>query len=153
MKNLLNLSFALSICVFIALGCTPQSNTSTSNTTAANTNQSNSSAPASSTEKPIQVQAKALTKEYDDNELAADQKYKGKTLEVSGKVSNIAETLGQITAQLEGHTFTKSVMCSFDASEKDNVMKLKKGQIAVFVGTGDGSTGGLYVGLQNCKIK
>ena len=94
-----------------------------------------------------------MTKDYDENELAADGKYKGKTIAVSGKVENIAETMGNVTVSLAGHDMVKSVMCSFEESEKTNVAKLKKGQQATLVGTGDGMTMGLYVGLQKCKVQ
>jgi hypothetical protein len=85
--------------------------------------------------------------------LAADAKYKDKLLAVSGKISNIAETLGNVTVQLEGHEIMATVMCSFDDSEKANVAKLKKGQQTTLMGTGDGKTMGIYVGLEHCKIQ
>lgn len=143
MKNLMNLGI-VGVIFLTVLGCGGGSNTGT--TPASNTT-------AAPDEKPIAVQAKALTKEYDENELAADGKYKGKLLAVSGKVSNIAETLGNVTAQLEGHNVVLSVMCNFDESQKASVTALKKGQQATFVGRGDGSTAGLYVGLQKCKVQ
>jgi hypothetical protein len=131
----------------LVLGCGNQTSTTNNPASPANAVQS---APA---EKPIAVQSKALTKEYDSNELAADGKYKDKMLAVSGKVSDIAETFGNVTVSLEGHDIVKSVMCNFEESEKANVAKLKKGQTATLIGKGDGMTGGLYVGLQKCKIQ
>ncbi len=159
MKNqFINLTIIFAVGLFLILGCTGSNQNSTTtppNSTAPTNSTSQTSTTNSTTtnEKPIAVQAKNLTKEYEDNELAADGKYKDKMLAVSGKVSNIAETMGNITAQLEGHNMVVSVMCNFDESEKANVMKLKKGQQATFVGKGEGSTGGLYVGLQKCKIQ
>jgi putative nucleic acid binding protein len=109
--------------------------------------------PPASDVKPIAVQAKALTKEYDDNELSADAKYKGKLLAVSGKISNIAETFGSITVSLEGHDVVQTVMCTFDDSERPKVAVLKKGGQVTLIGTGNGSTAGLYVDIQKCKIQ
>ena len=106
---------------------------------------------------PVAVKATDLTIAYDENELAADDKYKGKTLQVSGKVSNIAETLGKYTVQLEGHKKNGigllSVMCKFEQSEKESITKLKKGQAVTLTGIGDGKTLGFYVGLNECKIQ
>lgn len=101
----------------------------------------------------ITITAKDLTKAYKDNEVAADGKYKGKVIAASGKVSNIAETFGNVTVSLEGHDIVISVMCSFDESQKSNVAKLKTGQQTTLVGVGDGMTGGLYVGLENCRVQ
>jgi len=153
MKNTFNVALVGSAFLLIVLGCGGDSNSAPSGSTPSNssaTDQSGSSPVAS--EKAVAIQAKALTKEYDENELAADGKYKGKLLAVSGKVSNIAETLGNVTVQLEGHEIMATVMCSFDEAEKSNVAKLKKGQQSTLVGTGDGKTMGIYVGLQHCKI-
>lgn len=149
MKNFLSLVLIFIIGIALILGCGGSGNSTTSNT---GTPASPNSTTASPAAKPVAIDAKVLTKEYDDNELAADGKYKGKSLAVTGKISNIAETLGNITVSLEGHEFTKTVMCSFEESEKASVAALKKGEKATLIGTGDGSTGGLYVGLQNCKV-
>lgn len=142
MKNsIINLGIISIFALVLVLGCGGAKQT-TSTTETATTN-----------EKPIAVQAKVLTKEYDENEVAADGKYKGKMLAVTGKISNIAETFGSMTVSLEGHEITKTVMCNFEDSEKANIAKLKKGQQATLIGKGDGSTGGLYVGLEKCKIQ
>lgn len=152
MKNsIINSSLIGAVGMFLILGCGGANQNSTTTTNPATTANANSA--AAPTEKPLAVQAKALTKEYDENELAADGKYKGKMLAVSGKVANIAETFGNVTASLEGHNAVISVMCSFDESEKGAVAKLKKGGQATFVGTGDGMTGGMYAGLGNCRIQ
>ncbi|MGB7208772.1 MAG: hypothetical protein WBD27_08960 [Pyrinomonadaceae bacterium] len=154
MKNAINLVIIGAVLVSLGLGCGGGSNNgSPSKTTSITNTTSTPNAAAPAAEKPIAIQSKALTKAYDENELAADGKYKGKVLAVTGKITNIAETLGNVTASLEGHSFVISVMCTFDESEKDSVAKLKKGQQATFAGIGDGSTAGLYVGLTKCKIQ
>lgn len=143
MKNVINLTILTVLGVVLVLGCGQLPDTKggatdqPSNTQAA---------------KPISISAKELTRAYDENELAADQKYKGKLLSVSGTVSSIAETLGNVTVQLEGHEFMQSVMCSFEEEQKANVARLKKGQPIKLLGTGDGKTLGLYVGLEECRI-
>ena len=149
-KNILPASGACLILILIVLGC--GGSNKAKNDVSASASPANA-APAASVEKPIALQAKALTKEYDDNELAADGKYKGKQLAVTGKIANIAETLGKISVSLEGHNIVKSVICSFDDAERDAVMKLKKGQTVTLTGTGDGLTLGLYAGMQKCRVQ
>ena len=150
MKDSSSIVLILIIGIALILGCGGGSGSSTTSNPGTPASPNTGAAPPA--EKPIAIDAKALTKEYDSNELAADGKYKGKSLAVTGKISNIAETLGNITVSLEGHEFTKTVMCSFEESEKASVVALKKGDKITLTGTGDGSTGGLYVGLQNCKV-
>ncbi len=155
MKNLFNLTVIGLLFLGLILGCSgTNKNTSAPNAPVASIAASNTVvAPAAPSEKLIAIQARVLTKEYDDNELVADGKYKGKMLAVSGKIENIAETLGNVTVSLAGHDMVKSVMCSFDESEKEAVAKLKKGQQITLTGQGDGMTMGFYAGIKNCKIQ
>ena len=153
MKNLLNLTILFALGLFLILGCSGANQNATTPTNSASVTTAPANTTTAPTEKPIAVQARVMTKDYDENELAADGKYKGKTIAVSGKVENIAETMGNVTVSLAGHDMVKSVMCSFEESEKTNVAKLKKGQQATLVGTGDGMTMGLYAGLQKCKVQ
>ncbi len=148
MKNLLSFGLVSMVIVMMVMGCGGIN----SMNTGMNTQTSNAPASNAPAEKPILVTSKALAKDYDENELAADEKYKGKQLLVSGKVANIAETMGNVTVTLEGHERLKDVMCSFIESEKGNVAKLKKRQQVTLIGTGDGSTAGLYVGLTKCRV-
>lgn len=142
MKNKVNILIVTVVLMYLVLGCSGTAGSSTGNTAAADPNV-----------KPIAVEAKVLTKEYDTNELAADGKYKGKLLAVTGKIGNIAETFGNVTVSLDGHNAVISAMCSFEESEKAAVAKLKKGQTTTLIGTGDGSTAGLYAGLTKCKVQ
>jgi hypothetical protein len=150
MKNsLLNLSIVFSVGLFLVLSCSaPKEPNSTTKTDTPPT--SNATV---STEKPITISSKDLTKTFEENELAANEKYNDKILAVSGKVENIAETMGNITVSLQGHNAVLSVMCNFEESEKPSVTKVKKGQQVTLIGKGDGMTMGLYVGLQGCKVQ
>lgn len=149
MKNKLNLLIIGGVLLTAILGCSAAKESSAPASGQPTLENNTVSNPAA----PIVVKATELTKAYDENEIAADGKYKGKTLEVAGKITNIAETLGNVTVSLAGHNAAKTVLCSFGESEKSTVAKLKNGQSATLTGTGDGSTGGLYVGLNDCKIK
>lgn len=145
MTNLKNLALVTMIFAALVIGCKPP----------ANDNSKPASEPAASkpsTDLPIAIDAKSLTKAYDENELAADGKFKGKMVVVTGKISNIAETLGNVTVSLEGHNMIVDVVCSFPESEKAAVAKLKKGGQASFMGTVTGSTAGLYVEMEKCRF-
>lgn len=139
-QNTIQAAAALVILVIIAIAC-------------AKIDQPTEPEKSATDEPPIPVTAKILTTEYDENELAADGKYKGKRLAVAGKITNIAETFGSLTVSLEGHDRLQTVMCSFEEAEKASLASLKKGQNVTLIGVGDGSTGGLYVGLTECKIQ
>jgi hypothetical protein len=103
---------------------------------------------------PITVSANQLIEAYKANELAADDKYKGKPLIVSGRLSDISETLGSLQADLAGNNDLEfiNVKCSFNDDQRQSLSALKKGSTVTFSGTGDGMTAGLYVGLTNCKV-
>lgn len=102
---------------------------------------------------PLPIKADDLIKAYKTNEVAADQKYKGKLLGVGGVVSDISETLGTLQADLKpisGEFELVTVKCVFDEKQRDSIAKLTTGKPAIFIGTNEGMTGGLYVSLNNC---
>lgn len=76
-----------------------------------NNNQSasnNTAEPAAPAEPPMMVSATEIASDYDDNEVAADQKYKGKMLEVSGNVARIDSGVGdKAIVQLVGKMNSK----------------------------------------------
>lgn len=149
MKNLI-LSLA---CLSVAVGCGQIDNKNSE----VKPTLANNSAVSVKNASPVVISAVDLTRAYSKNEIAADEKYRDKPLEVSGKITSISDTLGSLQVDLEG--FKESgfnivtVKCVFDESEKPAIAKLEKGQKTVLQGTGDGMTAGLYVGLTGCKIK
>lgn len=146
MKNLI---LILAIFGALILGCSAPQNSPKTET---KTNETKASPAAVPDEKPIEIKAADLVKAYKENELAADDKFKDKKLQVTGRVQNIADTLGSLTVSLTGQSFV-TVMCRLSADSKDAAKKLKTGQTVTIIGTGDGMTGGFYVGLQDCTIK
>ncbi len=76
---------------------------------------------------------------------------------MTGKISNIAETLGKLSVQIEGkkeHGINLlSVQCTFPEEARADLSKLKKGDTVTLSGIGDGKTLGFYVGLNECKIQ
>jgi hypothetical protein len=92
-----------------------------------------------------------LGRPFRDNPVAAWEKYGGRTLEITGKISDISSgsqalpPRGDYRVTLDSWTW--SVQCGFDAKWKGDITSLKKGQtIAV--------RGKLVVqrGLEGCSI-
>lgn len=102
---------------------------------------------------PVVVASKALSEDYDANEVAADQEYKGKVLEVSGKVDSIdKDFLDNIIVRLKGKTAFQNVMATMKSSEKSEAAGLSKGQQVTVRCTGSGSVMG-SPSLRECVFK
>lgn len=101
----------------------------------------------------MKVQAAAILKEFEGNEAAADLKYKGKMLEVTGEVSKVDTELfddGQYVIQVNGggdFEFT-NVNCNDQAPE--DVAKIKIGAQITVIGEFDDG-GDLGIELKDCK--
>ena len=76
----------------------------------------------------VEVTAKQLWKDYQDNEVAADEKYKGNGLKVTGRVASIDKGIadGIIVRIATGNDY-QSIMANMRDSEKERAAKLKKG--------------------------
>ena len=99
------------------------------------------------------VAAAQLFSDYQGNEVAADEKYKGRTLLVSGSVTDIKK---DFTDSIVVHLRTSNQFMSIDAhvedSEKGKAMQLKKGDSAILRCVG----GGMVIGhpqLSDCTIE
>jgi len=109
--------------------------------------------PKPPTSKPIDIiTANHLVNEYVQNEVAADAKYKGRTIIVSGMVTGIGLDLFDDAYVIIGGTDAiDGIQCSFPDSEKGSVSKLVKGQIIDVRGVVTGKLGNLF--LDKCKIQ
>ena len=99
-----------------------------------------------------ELTANQLYKAYDDNEIAADNKYKGKKLAVTGKISDISEVFGNIAVDLksdDGIGWT-TIRCTM--KNRDEVSKLRKGQKVTIIGTCDGLTLNVAINLEDCEV-
>lgn len=99
------------------------------------------------------VSAERLIDEYKANEIAADQIYKGKAIQVTGRVDHIgkdivdsmyitlksADKLGFVTAQ-----------CFFDDDWAVRLSHLREGDSVTVRGTCDGKFGNVLI--KNCKF-
>lgn len=103
-------------------------------------------------EEVIAITAAELYQAYEDNEVAADQKYKGKTLEVSGTINNIGkDIIDRMYITLDTGDIILSVQVYFKKEHEDVIASLSKGQDVTIIGTGDGQS--MNVMIKNAQIK
>lgn len=99
---------------------------------------------------PIQISASELFKEYEKNEVRADQYYKGKQLLVTGKVESISSNLfDEPEVNLKTSSFFGFVNVEFKSSQKNRVLDLDKGQSIQILCTGAGEVLGFPM-LTDC---
>jgi len=99
----------------------------------------------------IRISAMRLYKEYLDNPVAADEKFKGKTLKVDGTVSSIDKgTDGKICVLLETGEIIGYIFCYFPDSESKDVAKINRGNYKTIKGKCTGKL--LGVMLEDCEV-
>jgi hypothetical protein len=104
-----------------------------------------------STEATFEGSAEALFRAYDENEIEADIQYKGKVLEISGKIDSIGKDIMDepyVTLRV-GRTFG-SVQCMFSKSSSQQLVRLRKGQAVVLKGRCAGKM--VNVILRGCVV-
>ncbi len=112
---------------------------SSSSTSTASTASEPAAAPAAPAAPPIEIGARKLWKEYDANEVSADDAYKGKRLLVTGTVTGIDKDLfDHIVVKLGGGNEFQWVAATMLPSEKSTAARLSKGTQATVVCTGNG---------------
>jgi len=108
-------------------------------------------APPKALPAPIDVTAKQLFADYEENEISADTKYKGKTLRVSGRVEKIGkDILDEPYVELAGSSEWTGVHASF--KNEGALGSLKKGQQLTVRCRGNGSSIGSPL-LDDCAIE
>jgi hypothetical protein len=102
--------------------------------------------------KAMNVQAAQLTKEFEQNELAADTKYEGKMLRITGRVDKIDTDVWddeKYILRLGGKWDIVGVNCN-DMST-DELATLKQGQTVTVIGKFDDG-GDLGVEVADCQL-
>jgi hypothetical protein len=76
------------------------------------------------------VSARKYSKDYDDNEIAADNQYKGKKFIIFGKINSISKdfTGSPYLVLSTGKDFDMGVHAAIDRGEMEHAATLKKGQ-------------------------
>jgi hypothetical protein len=91
-------------------------------------------------ETPIKISQKDLREEYDENPIAADEKYKGRIIITIGAINYIEERDGRIEVglgtELPGALRGPSIICIFN--DKKEVVDLKKGERIGIIGRNKG---------------
>lgn len=104
--------------------------------------------------KAMPVDAGVMLKEFDGNEAAADAKYKGKTLKVTGKVDKVDTELlddNQYIIRLTGGDPYAIVSVNCNDISESAAAKVQKGSYTTVVGKFDDG-GDLGVELKNCSL-
>lgn len=100
----------------------------------------------------IKITASQLYAEYEANEISADEKYKGKTLEVSGIVDGIAkDILNSSYVILKTSNIIGRIQCYIEDSEQSKAAALQKGQKITVIGRNDGKM--MNILLKDCYIR
>ncbi len=101
---------------------------------------------ASISEPEISDSAMVIALIYDNNKIAGDTKYKGRTTRVAGDVVEITETLGSVNIVLKGSE-QNDIQCILPDSERKKAASLSKGQFAMMQGKvlGLGPLGGIVI--------
>lgn len=115
----------------------------------------NASITAASTKtvEAIKITALQLSSDYKDNEVAADAKYKDKSIEVSGIVDAIGKDLLEtpyIALQSYQYAIVDRVQCMFSKSDEPQLATISKGQQIILQGEVSGKLGNIIV--RGCKI-
>lgn len=110
-----------------------------------------------SREQVIQISATALYDAYNSNAAAADNKYTGKTLIVTGYVFEITKNYDGIYFVIldnKGADGFSSTFCYFPASRNSSLTSLQKGQFLSIKGKCIGrGTDNIFPKLENCTLE
>jgi len=103
-------------------------------------------------EAAIKITASDLYAQYEANEIAADELYKNKILEVSGVIEAIGKDItDSMYVALKTDNIIGLVQCMLADSEKLKAANLVKGNAIVVTGKNSGKL--MYVILRNCTIQ
>ena len=106
----------------------------------------------STQESAITVSARQLYADYEANGVAADEKYKGKVLQVTGVVNTIdRDIMDKIYVTLKGNQYFGDIQCFFAESHIGTASQLSKGQTITVKGKCDGKL--MNVMLKGCIIE
>ncbi len=101
---------------------------------------------------PIKMDVETLVAEYDKNDAAANVKYKGKQMEVTGVITGFGSDLfGNPTVFFSiSEERRTGMLVTFDKSKADTVRALSEGQRVTILGVCDGLR--IYVQLKYASV-
>ncbi len=106
-------------------------------------------------EEVLEVDYNVLHQDYQENAIAADAKYKGKILKLTGPVDDINREIAgnpYITFKVGDQYSFKNVRITFKKAEEQKVSTLKKGQSVTIKGKCTGLLLTTTVSLNDCEI-
>jgi len=101
----------------------------------------------------IEISATQLSKEYDENKVAADSKYKDELLKISGTIDDIGKDIaGTPYVSLEGREYSLfGVQCMFNRDKEEDLIELRKGQKIILKGEVSSEMIGNII-VKDCEI-
>ncbi len=102
----------------------------------------------------VKVTPKQLMADYAANEVSGDDKYKGKTLELTGKAESISKDfVGNVYINLESGEPMKTIQVYFNSEDTKKISELKSGQTVTVQGRCEGMILNLSVVLRDAVLK
>ena len=114
-------------------------------------NETNRSVPTEQPQAKIAVTSVNLMQAYEDNQIAADAKYKGKTLVVRGTINKMVSG-SPPSVLLDTNNIAWGVQCVFSSESASSLASLRTGQTVVIEGTCNGRRYSASVVLQDCSL-
>lgn len=110
-------------------------------------------------QRPIELSAADLTKAYQESPEMADEKYKGKVVQVSGFIDRVANInnvkmlfVEGSLSDFQGTSYLWTVACKFSRSDQDALASLANGKQATIKGICSGGGISPVVDLRRCKL-
>ena len=93
---------------------------------------------------------------YEENEISADEKYKGKKLILIGVVKEIKSGGwggGRVHLEVDDEFGLSAVVCNFEKNQKSSLSSLRPGQRVAILGKGDGRQMGVgYPQIEKSRV-
>jgi len=104
----------------------------------------------SSKKAEIEIEAAVLTREFEENEEAANVRYLGKVITVSGSVNSVTEDQQNLSVYLKNAEDFSGVMCTINKAS-ENAKPIKAGDQVKIKGICDGYL--MDVKLNKCSLE
>lgn len=110
---------------------------------------------SSSAAEAVAVKAVDLITAYEENEVAADEKYKDQVLKITGTVKSVgvdaADRAYVMLADERNEYAILGVQCYFDDENKDSIADLKEGDAVTITGNCKGKV--VSVSVKKCQLE
>lgn len=147
----------ISFVVLIIIGVIASGGNKNSNSSSTNGNEASNSTAPSTKQTLMVVDATTLVKEYDNNKLAAQDKYTGKLVQTTAVIKNISSDVTgsyflSLNPTADQYYFGTSIACYFaDKSQKSQLTALSNGQSITVEGKMANMSIGIVV-MKECSI-